>query len=89
MVLFVAYLQLLNSSMDFFKKIELNKRNVYRSALPLFLAIVIMIMPDSYFSSLPKVVQPIVGNGLLMGILIALILENTVKWNRIKPPSKN
>ncbi|GEL04546.1 uracil/xanthine transporter [Rummeliibacillus stabekisii] len=89
MVLFVAYLQLLNSSMDFFKKIELNKQNVYRSAIPLFLAVVIMIMPDSYFSSLPKVVQPIVGNGLLMGILIALILENTVKWNRIKPPSKN
>ncbi|MCM3757886.1 uracil/xanthine transporter [Sporosarcina aquimarina] len=83
-VLFVAYLQLLNSSFGFFEEIRLNSRNVYRSAIPVFVAVVIMVMPDSYFSSLPGFVQPIIGNGLLMGILIALILENTIKWDHIK-----
>ncbi|REB08019.1 uracil/xanthine transporter [Sporosarcina sp. BI001-red] len=83
-VLFVAYLQLLNSSFGFFEEIRLNKRNVYRSAIPIFIAVVIMVMPDSYFSSLPGFLQPIIGNGLLMGILIALILENTIKWDHIK-----
>ncbi|WP_052245984.1 uracil/xanthine transporter [Sporosarcina sp. ZBG7A] len=83
-VLFVAYLQLLNSSFSFFEEIRLNTRNVYRSAIPVFVAVVIMVMPDSYFSSLPGFIQPIIGNGLLMGILIALILENTIKWDHIK-----
>lgn len=88
-VLFVAYMQLLHSALDFFTNVELNKRNIYRSALPLFIAVVIMVMPHTYFSSLPKFLQPILGNGLLMGILLALILENTVKWDRIKTRIEN
>src|SRR5699024_2025891 len=35
-VLFVSYLQLLNSSWDFFKQVSFNTINVYRSAVPLF-----------------------------------------------------
>lgn len=81
-VLFVAYLQLLNSSWSFFKLVKFNTVNIYRSALPLFVGIVIMTMPASYFASLPAAVRPLVSNGLLVGITLALFLENLFPWDR-------
>lgn len=81
-VLFVAYLQLFNSSIDFFKQITFNTLNVYRSALPLFVGIIIMTFPASYFESFPSVIRPFISNGLLVGIILALILENVINWDR-------
>lgn len=81
-VLFVAYLQLFNSSIDFFKQITLNTLNVYRSALPLFVGVIIMTFPASYFESFPSVVRPFISNGLLVGIVLALILENIINWDK-------
>lgn len=81
-VLFVAYLQLFNSSIDFFKQIFLNTLNVYRSALPLFVGVVIMTFPASYFESFPSAIRPFISNGLLVGIVIALMLENMINWDK-------
>src|SRR5690625_7581531 len=47
------YLQLFNSSIDFFKGMSFNTLNVYRSAIPLFAGVVIMTFPASYFESIP------------------------------------
>lgn len=80
--LFVSYLLLLNSSFAFFKQVEFNTINVYRSAIPLFVGIIIMTMPASYFASIPSVVRPLLSSGLLMGIILALLLENLFNWNR-------
>ena len=82
-VLFVAYLQLFNSSIEFFKGISFNTLNVYRSAIPLFVGVIIMTLPASYFESIPTFIRPFTSNGLLMGIIIALILENMLNWDRI------
>lgn len=82
-VLFVSYLQLLNSSWSFFKQVSFNTVNVYRSAIPLFVGIIIMTMPANYFETLPEVLRPLVSNGLLVGIMLALLLENLVPWERI------
>jgi len=82
-VLFVAYLQLFNSSIEFFKGISFNTLNVYRSAIPLFVGVIIMTLPASYFESIPTFIRPFTSNGLLMGIIIALILENLLNWDRI------
>lgn len=81
-VLFVAYLQLFNSSIDFFKQITFNTLNVYRSAIPLFVGVVIMTFPASYFESFPTTIRPFISNGLLVGIVLALILENIINWDR-------
>src|SRR5690625_5111186 len=81
-VLFVAYLQLFNSSMDFFKQVIFNTLNLYRSALPLFVGIIIMTFPASYFESFPSVIRPFISNGLLVGIILALIIENVINWDR-------
>lgn len=81
-VLFVSYLQLLNSSWNFFKQVEFNTRNVYRSAIPLFVGIIIMTLPLSYFESLPDFIRPVISSGLLVGIILALLLENVFHWDR-------
>ncbi len=82
-VLFVAYLQLLLSSWNFFRQVEWNASNIYRAAIPLFVGIVIMTMPVSYFDPVPALIRPLVSNGLLMGVLLALLLENFFRWDQI------
>src|SRR5699024_102822 len=82
-VLFVSYLQLLNSSWNFFKQVTFNTINVYRSAIPLFVGIIIMTMPANYFETLPEIIRPLISNGLLVGITLALLLENLISWERI------
>ncbi|MBS4210001.1 uracil/xanthine transporter [Bacillus sp. FJAT-50079] len=81
-VLFVAYLQLLHSSFQFFRQIELNTTNIYRSAIPLFVGIIIMTLPPAYFESIPSLIRPLLSSGLLVGIMLALILENCFSWER-------
>ncbi|MEH7387114.1 uracil/xanthine transporter, partial [Bacillus sp. JJ1521] len=81
--LFASYLLLFNSSFTFFKQIEFNTMNAYRSAIPLFVGVVVMTLPASYFESIPAVVRPLLSNGLLMGIMLALLLESLINWDRI------
>lgn len=81
-VLFVAYLQMFNSSWDFFKQVTFTSVNVYRAALPLFVGIIIMTMPASAFESLPALLRPLMSNGLLMGIFLALVIENIFNWDQ-------
>ncbi|MBM7645877.1 xanthine/uracil permease [Scopulibacillus daqui] len=87
-VLFVAYLQLFNSSFHFFKQVKFNTVNVYRSAIPVFVGIIIMTLPPSTFATLPGIIRPIMSNGLLVGILLALILENFFSWDRYGLPKE-
>ncbi|RDW15471.1 uracil/xanthine transporter [Oceanobacillus chungangensis] len=81
-VLFVSYVLLFHSSLDFFKQVKFNTMNIYRSAVPLFVGIIIMTMPASYFTTIPSIVRPLVSNGLLVGIMLAILLEGFVDWDR-------
>jgi xanthine/uracil permease len=76
-VLFVTYLRLLQSSLEYFAQIQLNPANLYRLAVPLFVGICFMSFPSSYFESVPGILRPLVSNGLLVGILLSLIIENS------------
>lgn len=80
-VLLVAYLRLLQSSLQYFAKVDLTSANIYRLSVPLFVGIIFMTFPSSYFDSIPSIVRPLLSNGLLLGILLSLILEN-VHFNR-------
>ncbi|WP_449355444.1 uracil/xanthine transporter [Virgibacillus natechei] len=81
-VLFVSYVLLLNSSLNFFNQVNFNTVNVYRSAVPLFVGLIIMTMPASYFETIPSIIRPLVSNGLLVGITLALLMENLFHWDR-------
>ncbi|QDH23535.1 uracil/xanthine transporter [Saccharibacillus brassicae] len=74
-VLLVTYLRLLGSSLTYFGQIRMDTANIYRTAAPLFVGLILMGMPASYFASLPPLLRPLLGNGLLVGIMLALLLD--------------
>lgn len=82
-VLFVSYVQLFGSAFDWFKVTTFNTVNVYRSAIPLFVGLVLMALPGSSFATLPEYLQPLISNGLLMGTLLAILFENVMDWDKI------
>lgn len=84
-VMLATYLPLLLSSFSFLKEIELNQRNIYRLALPLFVGIFLMSAPKAVVDSLPTMFSSLLSNGLLMGILLAVVLENLINWDKIRP----
>ncbi|WP_078412092.1 uracil/xanthine transporter [Priestia abyssalis] len=79
-VLLVAYLRLLHTSLQYFSQIPLNTPNIYRLAIPLFVGIIFITFPSSYFATVPSILRPLFSNGLLVGILLSLVLEN-IKLN--------
>lgn len=80
----VSYLPLLYSSLSFSKQITFTARNIYRLALPLFVGIFLMGLPPVYLQTLPLTIRPLLGNGLLIGVLLAVVMENLIPWDRIK-----
>ena len=41
-----------------------------------------MTFTESYFDSFPSVIRPFISNGLLVGIVLALLLENLINWDK-------
>src|SRR5699024_9761717 len=83
-VLFVAYLLLFHSSINFLKTVILNRVNVYRLAIPIFLGVVIMTIPDDYFLSIPHSFRPLISNGLIVGISHSVLMEAFIRWDHMK-----
>ncbi|WP_077212873.1 uracil/xanthine transporter [Bacillus dakarensis] len=74
-ILFVAYLQLFGSALRNINGMQFTSKNIYRIAIPALLGMSIMNIPKEAFTTMPTLVQPLVSNGLLMGILAALCTE--------------
>ena len=74
-VLFVAYLQLFRSAFRNIEGMTFTPHTVYRIAIPTLLGLSIMTLPATVFTTLPALLQPLLSNGLLMGILAALLTE--------------
>lgn len=83
-VLFVAYLQLFGSALQNIKGMEFDFRTIFRLALPVLAGLAVLATPKQAFSSLPAVAQSILGNGMLVGILLATIMEALIPWNRLR-----
>lgn len=83
-VMLVSYLPLLYSGLVFSQQITFTARNIYRLALPLFVGIFLMGLPPVYLQDLPLMIRPLLSNGLLVGILLAVLMENLIPWERIK-----
>lgn len=83
-VLFVAYLQLFGSALQNIEGIKFNYKTICRLAAPILIGISLMTIPSAAFSGIPMVIRPLLSNGLLVGILLAVILENTIDWSKYK-----
>lgn len=83
-VLFVAYLQLFSGALTNLNGIIFTSKTIYRISAPVLLGIAIMNIPSETFSSLPILIRPLLSNGLLVGIILAIILENVVNWSKFE-----
>lgn len=75
-VLFVAYWPLFGSALRSVSRLELTNGMVLRVAGPIVLGVSLMNVPAEAFLNLPPFIRPMLGNGLLMGVLVAVIAEN-------------
>jgi len=83
-VLLVAYLQLFGAALTSIEGITFTYKTIYRLAFPVLLGLALMTIPGSAFSTIPDLVRTLLQNGLIMGILLAMLLENTIRWDRLK-----
>ncbi|WEK54647.1 MAG: uracil/xanthine transporter [Candidatus Cohnella colombiensis] len=81
-VLFIAYLQMFGTAFRTVQGIRFNSRTIFRLALPILLGVCIMNTDAEVFTSLPVYVQPLLSNGLVMGVLVSILLESTVRWSK-------
>lgn len=82
-VLLVAYLQLFGSAYSSLNGATFNSNTIFRLAAPVLLGISIMNLPLEMFEGLPVEIQPFLNNGLVMGMLLSIILEKIVKWDKL------
>jgi xanthine/uracil permease len=80
-VLFVAYLQLLGTTLKGLKMYNFNSITIHRVAIPVLVGLSIMNLDTAVFSGLPILLQPLLSNGFIMGVLISIMLENLLKWD--------
>ncbi len=80
-VLLVAYLQIYGSAMTYLEGVTFTHRTIYRLALPLLVGIGIFTIAAGAFVTLPAPLRPFLSNGLLVGVLLAIVMENALKWD--------
>jgi xanthine/uracil permease len=79
-VLFIAYLQLLGTSLKSLKEYEFNSITIHRLAIPILVGLGIMNLDLKAFSGLPILLQPLLANGFIVGMLLSIVLERLVQW---------
>ncbi|WHY93251.1 uracil/xanthine transporter [Neobacillus cucumis] len=82
-VLFVAYLQLFGTALNSLKGTFFNSETIFRLAGPVLIGVSLMNIPPALFGSFPVLLQPLITNGLIMGVIISIILEKMVDWNKL------
>jgi len=81
-VLFVAYLQLFGSSLKSVRAEAFNSITIHRLAIPVLVGVGIMNLDVTLFSGLPALLQPLVANGFIVGVLLSILLEKFINWDK-------
>jgi xanthine/uracil permease len=81
-VMFVTYTQLLGFGLRDFGRIILDERNILIIGLGLLGGIGLMFVPPEALQVLPPIFSYIFGNGLVMGVLLIIFMEQVVFRNR-------
>jgi xanthine/uracil permease len=83
-VLFIAYLQLFGAALSTLDGITFSFKTINRLAAPVLLGLSLLALPATVFGTVPAIVRPLLQNGLVMGILLAMIMEHVVRWEKVK-----
>lgn len=81
-VLFVIYLQLLGTSLKSLEGKVFDSITIYRIAIPVLTGLGIMNVDADVFRDLPVLLQSLISNGLITGVLLSIMLEMFVKWDK-------
>ncbi|WP_079508873.1 uracil/xanthine transporter [Mesobacillus jeotgali] len=81
-VLFVAYLQLFGTSLKSLNGYTFDSRSIFRLAAPVLMGLSIMNLDTELFNVFPVIVRPLLSNGFIMGVLLSLLLETFVRWDK-------
>lgn len=81
-VLFVAYLQLFGSALASIQGLTFSHRTIYRIAAPVLCGLALMALPPVAFQGVPALARSLVQSGLVMGILLAILLDRLVPWEK-------
>nr|WP_279630138.1 purine/pyrimidine permease [Paenibacillus protaetiae] len=84
-VLFAAYLQMFGTAFRTLQGTTFQSKTIYRMALPALTGISIMNIPASAFGQIPPLLVPILSNGLIIGVILVILLENLIRWDRFDP----
>src|SRR5579884_1300855 len=82
-VLFIAYLQLFGAALSTLDGITFSFKTINRLAAPVLLGLSLLALPATVFSTVPAIVRPLLQNGLVMGILLAMVMEHLVRWEKV------
>ncbi|MBO1510740.1 uracil/xanthine transporter [Metabacillus bambusae] len=82
-VLFVAYIQLFGTSLKSLNGYTFTSKTIYRLAIPVLVGVCIMTLDSEIFTSLPIYLQPLIGNGFIMGVLLSVCLEKMINWKKV------
>jgi xanthine/uracil permease len=83
-LIYILYFQVaVGKNIVFRSKDDFSPENTFVIGIPVLVGTIIAFLPGSSFHLLPKALRPIIGNGFVMGVLSALILEHLIfKKNR-------
>lgn len=80
-VLFVAYLQLFGTSLKSLNGYTFDSKSIFRLAAPVLLGLSIMNLDPVLFTVFPVILQPLLSNGFIMGVLLSIVLETFIRWD--------
>ena len=75
----VIFSLIMGQGLKEFKKIDIGNRECYIIGISMTCGMGIMFLPDGVFSALPQMAQSILSNGLVVGTLLCLILEQVFR----------
>jgi xanthine/uracil permease len=75
----VLFAVVMKQGFDFVKKAEITERRGLVLGISILIGTGIMMQPFSLFTNLPAFIIPFVSNGLLVGVMLSIILEQVMK----------
>ncbi len=81
-VLLIAYLQLFGAALQNLAGTTFNFRTIYRIALPVLIGLALQATSSQAFQTVNPLVRPLLSNGMIVGILLSILLENLLPWTK-------
>jgi xanthine/uracil permease len=87
-VILIMFCQILSVAFDEYRKVTFDNRNGFIIGIPLLLGVGIMFVPPEAMALMPLFIKSFVGNGLTVGLIICVLLEQIFLPERKKEPGQ-